>query len=199
MQPSGDIGGLAGLYLESPFCAVCSTSSGKPRLDQRKEYKNAMNMFTERAMTPAHREAMTKIGEEHFGSNRPRDERVAQAVRQTKCGRSSTKDRCLGGSRWRSLSISSGYRDDELCVAAKQRSSGQNAELCICTSTPSALSLCTKAVRNGADLRCRWRFARGKSSVDPLSGDATMGSDTVDGGFPGCDWTQSQSDPVSCR
>jgi protease-4 len=57
LQPSGDVG-LSGLIAESPFIRGTLDKIGlEPRFAQRREYKNAMNVFTERKFTPPHREA----------------------------------------------------------------------------------------------------------------------------------------------
>ncbi len=67
LQPSGDIG-LTGLMYESMFIRGTFDKLGiEPRMDQRYEYKNAMNMYTERSYTDAHREAMETILESTFG------------------------------------------------------------------------------------------------------------------------------------
>lgn len=61
LQPSGDLG-LAGLLMESPFLKGSLEKLGiQPRMDHRREYKNAMNLFTEDKFTDAHREAMEGI------------------------------------------------------------------------------------------------------------------------------------------
>src|SRR5262249_27444442 len=57
LQPSGDVG-LTGLLAEAPFLRGTLDKLGVvPELSARGEYKNAINMFTERAFTPPHREA----------------------------------------------------------------------------------------------------------------------------------------------
>ncbi|HSB60942.1 MAG TPA: S49 family peptidase, partial [Vicinamibacteria bacterium] len=67
LQPSGDIG-LTGLIAESPFLRGTFEKLGlTPRLDQRYEYKSAMNVYTERGFTPAHREATAKVVGSIFG------------------------------------------------------------------------------------------------------------------------------------
>lgn len=61
MQPSGDVG-LTGLVSESPFFAgTFEQYDVEVRMDHRHEYKNALNPFTEREFTDAHREATTRI------------------------------------------------------------------------------------------------------------------------------------------
>src|SRR6185295_3139664 len=61
LQPSGDIG-LTGLMLEGQFIKGTLDKLGvQPRMDHRKEYKNAMNTYTEKKFTVYHREAMEKL------------------------------------------------------------------------------------------------------------------------------------------
>jgi protease-4 len=67
LQPSGDVG-LTGLMYESMFIrGTLDKLDVEPRMDHRYEYKNAMNMYTERSYTEAHREAMETILESQFG------------------------------------------------------------------------------------------------------------------------------------
>ena len=67
LQPSGDIG-LTGLMAESSFVSGALEKLGvSPRMDHRYEYKNALNMFTEKKYTQPHREAILKIIESQFG------------------------------------------------------------------------------------------------------------------------------------
>ncbi|MCZ6634077.1 MAG: signal peptide peptidase SppA [bacterium] len=57
LQPSGDIG-LTGFGIEQPFLRGTLEKLGiEPRMGQRYEYKNAANIFMEKAYTDAHREA----------------------------------------------------------------------------------------------------------------------------------------------
>lgn len=66
IQPSGDVG-LTGLISEVPFVRSTLDKLGvAPRLDHRKEYKNFMNMFTEREFTGAHREATRAVMHSQF-------------------------------------------------------------------------------------------------------------------------------------
>ncbi|MBR58753.1 MAG: signal peptide peptidase SppA [Myxococcales bacterium] len=57
IQPSGDVE-LTGLVAEAPFVKKALEKLGvKPRLENRSEYKNAINMFTETGYNDPHREA----------------------------------------------------------------------------------------------------------------------------------------------
>ncbi len=61
IQPSGDIG-LTGLMFETPFYSgTLKKLDMEPRLDHRKEYKNAMNAFTEDHYTEPHKEALSAV------------------------------------------------------------------------------------------------------------------------------------------
>jgi protease-4 len=67
LQPSGDVG-LTGLMYQSPFVrGTLDKLYITPRIDHRKEFKNAKNVFTETEFTEPHREAMQKIMDSHFG------------------------------------------------------------------------------------------------------------------------------------
>ncbi len=66
LQPSGDVG-VVGAYSESPFLRGALDKAGiKSQMDQRHEYKNAMNMFMNKKFTKAHREAQTRLVESSF-------------------------------------------------------------------------------------------------------------------------------------
>jgi protease-4 len=61
LQPSGDIG-LNGIQARTMFLrGAFDKLDVDVRMDQRYEYKNAMNMYTERSYTPAHREALAAV------------------------------------------------------------------------------------------------------------------------------------------
>ncbi|HEX4823406.1 MAG TPA: signal peptide peptidase SppA [Candidatus Polarisedimenticolaceae bacterium] len=67
LQPSGDVG-LTGLMYESPFIrGMLDKLDVVPRMDHRYEYKNAMNMYTEKKFTDPHREAMKVLMDSQFG------------------------------------------------------------------------------------------------------------------------------------
>jgi len=61
LQPSGDVG-LTGVMLETPFIKGTLEKLGTSfHGDQRKEYKNAFNTFTQTKYTAPHKEAMEKV------------------------------------------------------------------------------------------------------------------------------------------
>jgi protease-4 len=66
LQPSGDIG-LTGLMYQSLFLrGTLDKLHITPRMDHRKEYKNAKNILTETEFTEAHEEAVQKVMDSHF-------------------------------------------------------------------------------------------------------------------------------------
>jgi protease IV len=61
LQPSGDVG-LTGLLSENFFVEGLLERVGiEPRMEQRYEYKNALNLFTEDEMTEPHRESVSAV------------------------------------------------------------------------------------------------------------------------------------------
>lgn len=67
LQPSGDLG-LTGLVAETPFLRGALDKLGvQPRISQRWEYKNAANVFEQKAYTPAHKEATEAVMQSQFG------------------------------------------------------------------------------------------------------------------------------------
>jgi protease IV len=66
LQPSGDVG-IVGVYSESPFLRGALDKAGiQSQMDQRHEYKNAMNMFMNKKFTKAHKESQTRLVESSF-------------------------------------------------------------------------------------------------------------------------------------
>lgn len=67
LQPSGDVG-LTGMIYESPFVrGLLDKLEVVPQLDQRMEYKNAMNFYTDEAYNEAFRTAMQALLDSRFG------------------------------------------------------------------------------------------------------------------------------------
>ncbi len=82
LQPSGDLW-LTGIALQAPFLRGTFDKLGvTPVFGQRYEYKNAVNFYTEKAFTEAHREAMEGLKISWFG----------QIVRGVARGRRMTED-----------------------------------------------------------------------------------------------------------
>lgn len=181
MQPSGDVG-LTGIMAESVFLRGVFDKLGVvPRMDHRYEYKNAMNMFTEKKYTPAHREATEKLINSFYGQ-------LARAVAQARhlseaevralvdraplLGREAVDARLVDGLAYGDevydrvkKSVDSGakflYVEKYLQRVDRPHSSGKTV----------ALIFGVGGVH------------RGKSSFDPLLGEQSMGSDTVTRAF----------------
>jgi protease-4 len=67
LQPSGDVG-LTGLLYESPFIrGLLDKLDVVPQMDQRREYKNAMNFYTHEEYNAPQRESMQQLMDSHFG------------------------------------------------------------------------------------------------------------------------------------
>lgn len=180
LQPSGDIG-LTGMYLESTFFKGALDKLGvKPHMDHRKEYKNAMNIYTEQRFTPAHREAMQRIGESLFGQ-------IVQGIAQGRklqpdavralvdrgpfLGDEAVKEKLVDGVAYR----------DEVYAKARERASG--AELLYLSKYLERAEAPHKKGKRIALIYGTGPVVRGKSDFDPFSGSSTMGSDTVAGAF----------------
>lgn len=182
LQPSGDVG-LTGLMYESPFVRGTLDKVGiVPRLDHRREYKSAMNMFTERKFTPPHREETQKVMESQFG----------QIVEGIATARGLTKEKVqalinqgpLSGRQAVEAKLIDGlaYRDE---VAAKvKKTAGENikalsfAKYLERVGRPHEKGEKTIALIYGVGT-----VQRGKAGYDPLSGGVGMGSDTLTAAF----------------
>jgi protease-4 len=181
LQPSGDIG-LTGLSMESLFLRGTFDKLGLvPRFDQRYEYKNAMNTYTEKKFTPAHREAMDGINRSFF-SQLVRG--IAKARKLSEDQVKSIIDRApLLGMEALQAKLVDGvaYRDE---VFAKVRGkAGSDAEFLYANKyldragrPHSRGSVVALIFGSGA-------VVRGKSEVDPFSVTPIMGSETVAGAF----------------
>src|SRR5262245_33222414 len=126
LQPSGDIG-LTGIMLESPFVRGTLDKLGVvPRMDHRHEYKNAMNLFTEKKFTDAHREAMKGIVDGWYAQI---VKGIAEARKLSEADVKSLIDRgpFLGKEALDAKLVDAlGYRDE---VYAKVKEKGGNAKL----------------------------------------------------------------------
>lgn len=181
LQPSGDVG-LTGLIFESPFIRGTLDKLGvQPRMDHRYEYKNAMNLFTERKYTPAHREAMARVQGSWFGQmvkgiaegRRLQPDQVRAIVdRGPLIGREALDARLVDGL---------GYRDQAYDRAREK--AGQDAKLLFLAQY---LERAGRPHQKGPVVALIYGVGgvqRGKSGMDPVSGDFTMGSDTVTAAF----------------
>jgi len=180
LQPSGDLG-LNGVQAQSMFLrGAFDKLDVDVRMDRRHEYKNAMNMYTERSYTPAHREAMQAVVHSMHG----------QLVRGVAEGRglapaavAALIDRgpFLGPEALQERLVDRlGYRD-ELIAHVKERA-GAGAELLF---HDRYLERAGKPHQRGARIAVVHGVGpvqRGANGFDPLFGSGpTMGSKTVAG------------------
>lgn len=181
LQESGDIG-LVGLAANSMFVrGMLEKLELEPRFDHRHEYKNAMNMLTERAFDEAHREATGAIIESMFtvmSSDIAADRGMSAAEFAALVDRGPY----LGGE-----AVDAGLVDglayrDEVFARVEELSGGAFETL-----SPAAYL----AIEGGphdegtgvALIYGNGGVQRGQSSFDPLSGSVAMGSDTVTRAF----------------
>jgi protease-4 len=178
LQPSGDVG-LTGLLRESPFIRGTLDKLGfVPRFDHRSEYKNAMNLLTEKKYTEAHREATTKIMDSQFGqlvrdiaAARKLDEDDVRALmnRGPFLGQEALDAKLVDGLL---------YRDE---VYAKLKTKG--TEFLYLSKYLDRAGTPYEKGKTIALIFGVGGVARGKSSYDPVFQEVTMGSDTLSTAF----------------
>jgi protease-4 len=182
LQPSGDVG-LTGLMYESPFVrGTLDKLRMKPRIDHRKEFKSAKNMFTETEYTEAHREAMETLMNSQFGQ-------IVQAIVETRevteeeltaivdsaplLGEEAVKEKLVDGLLYR----------DEVYEKVKARAEG--AKLLY---LGKYLHRAGRPHKKGPTIALIYGVGgvhRGPSEYDALSGSASMGSETIAAAFRG--------------
>jgi protease-4 len=181
MQPSGDVG-LTGVILESQFFrGTLDKLNVVPRMDHRYEYKAAMNQFTEKKFTPAHREEMEAVMRSWS----------SQLVRGIAEGRKLTPDQVravvdrgpLLGQEAVDAKLVDGlaYKDD--VYAKVKKMAGPGASLIYLQKYLDRAGRPHKTGKTIALIYGVGAVVRGKSGFDPLFGSASMGSDTVTAAF----------------
>lgn len=181
LQPSGDVG-LTGLIAQSPFVRGTLEKIGvAPRLDHRGQYKNAMNMFTERQYTPPHREAMQKVMDSMFSqivqgiavARKLPEEKVRELVNQGPfLGRQAVDAKLVDGlAYW-----------DEVVAKVEEKAEKDAERLSLMKYLRRTDGLYTEGTTI-ALLYGVGNVHRGKSEYNPLSGSSSMGSDTVAAAF----------------
>jgi protease-4 len=181
LQPSGDVG-LTGLMIESPFLRGTLDKLGiKPRMDHRYEYKNAMNFFTEKKYTPAHKEANSALMNSWFSQirrgivegRRMTDERVMAAVnRGPLLGQEAMDAGLVDGVAYR----------DEVYEKVKEKG-GKGAELLYLRAYLKRAGRPHTSGQTIALIYGVGAVARGEGGYDPVTGDTQMGSQGVAGAF----------------
>lgn len=181
LQPSGDLG-LTGIASETPFARGALDKLGvKPRLDHRGRYKSAMNVFTERGYTPAHREASERVLASQF----------AQIVEGVAAGRELPEETVRGLVAQAPLTARQALEAklvDELAYRDQVWEQFRGAD----GALPPRLSPASYLARAGGPYDEGERVAliygtgavhRGRSGWGTLSNEPTMGADTVTAAF----------------
>jgi protease-4 len=181
LQPSGDVN-LTGVMLEPMFLRGTFDKLGlRFRGGQRYEYKNAFNTYVEKKFTPAHREAMETITKSWY----------SQMVRGIAAGRKLTEDEVralvdrgpfLGQEAVEAKLVDRlAYRDEALDEAKKR--AGEGAER---LGLAKYLERAGRPHDEGQTIALIYgagAVVRGKSGFSPLTGEMTMGSDSVAAAF----------------
>ncbi len=181
LQPSGDIG-LTGIIAESPFLRGTLDKLGLvPRMDHRYEYKNAMNFFTERKYTPAHREAMEKVVGSLFsqmvrgiaeGRHLAPEQVRALVDKGPFLGQEAVEAKLVDGVSYR----------DEVYARAKKKA-GDGAKLLLLSQYLKRAGRPHEKGKTVALIYGVGGVQRGKSDFDPVTGAMIMGANTVAAAF----------------
>jgi protease-4 len=181
LQPSGDVG-FTGLLSESPFLRGTLDKLGiEPRMDHREEYKNALNMFTEKEYTDAHREAARSIMESMF------DQIVGGIAQARKLSPEQVRALADRGPFLGAEALDAGLVDglayrDEVYAAARKRA-GDDAETLYLSAY---LDRAGPLHDDGPVIALIYGVGSvhlGESSFDPLTQGVSMGADTVASAF----------------
>lgn len=181
LQPSGDVG-LTGIVLESYFLRGTLDKLGVvPRLDHRYEYKTAMNQYTEKKFTAAHRETYGRVVESWTGQlargvaegRRLSVEQVRSLIdRGPYLGREALDAKLVDGLAYR----------DEVYTKVKKRA-GDGAKLLYLRKYLNRAGRPNDSGQTIALIYGVGAVRRGRSGFDPIMGDVSMGSDTVAAAF----------------
>ncbi len=163
---------------ESPFLRGTLDKLGvEPQMDQRYEYKNAMNIYTERAYTEPHRRAMKELMDSQF----------SQIVRGIAAGRKKTEDEVRAlfdrGPFLGQQALDAGLVDDlgyEDEVYAKLREEhGDDVDLLYLDKYLERAGRPHTKGTTIALIHGNGGVVRGRGGYSPIDGSVTMGSDTV--------------------
>jgi protease-4 len=179
--PSGDVG-LTGLAVDHPFLGgVFEKFDAKIQMDHRWEFKNAKNLYTEKAFTAPHREATESILGEAFGhivdgvaDGRGLEREAVRALVD--------RGPFLGPEALQAHLVDALLYRDEVYARMKERA-GASAKF---VALPVYLERAGSAFAQGETIALIYgdgQVARGESSFNPVSHDVVMGSDTVTRAF----------------
>ncbi len=181
LQPSGDVN-LTGVILEPMFLRGTYDKLGlRFRGGQRYEYKNAFNTYVEKKFTPAHREAMESIAKSW---HRQMVRGIAAARKLSEDETRAVIDRgpFLGKEALDAKLVDRLAYRDEVMDEAKKRA-GEGAER---MGLAKYLERAGRPHDDGQTIALIYgvgTVVRGKSGYAALSGDMTMGSDSVAAAF----------------
>ncbi len=180
LLPTGEVGATGLTFVTRFLRGALDKLEIKPRLDHRREYKNAMNVFTERAYTPAHREAVEAVMRSQF------DQIVAGIAAARGIDEETVREIFDRGPYYGEEAVQAGlvdalrYRDE---VYAEIRDRHEGAELLY---LERYLQRAGRPHRKGQTIALIYgvgAIARGESRMQGLGGGLVMGSDTVSGAF----------------
>jgi protease-4 len=181
LQPSGSLG-LIGLMYEFTFIkGTLEKLDVKPRIEGRHEYKNAVDYYTERRFTDAHREALQGVMDSHFdqilrGIAEAR-ELTPEAVRELMDRGPFLAPEALEAG----LVDGMAYRDEVYDRMREQAGAGTRF-----LYLSEYLKRAGRPNKRGETVALIHGFGtilRGPSSFSPLDGTVIMGSDTVTSAF----------------
>jgi protease-4 len=181
LQPSGDIG-LTGLIATSPFLRGTLDKLGLvPRMDHRHEYKNALNLFTEKKYTAAHKEATSRILASMFG------QMVKAVAEGRKLGEDEVRTLFDKGPYLGQEAVDAKLVDglayrDEVYEKAKAKA-GKDAKLLFLSQYLDRAGRPHERGKTVALVYGVGGVQRGKDEYDPLEDSSTMGSDSVSSAF----------------
>jgi protease-4 len=177
LQPTGEVG-LTGVASEVPFITGTLEKIGvRMKGDQRYQYKNAWNMFTEKKFTSAHKEANEKIVQSV----------VAQMVRGIAQGRKLSEDEVraaidrgpLLAQEALAAKLVDGLKYRDEVYEQVKTGAGKDAKLLYASRYLERAGRPHKKGKAIALIYGVGDIHRGKSSYDAMSGQQTMGSETV--------------------
>jgi len=179
LQPSGDVG-LTGLVYESPFVrSLLDKLEIEPQMDQRKEFKNAMNFYTDRAYGEPHRRAMQELMDSQF-TQIVRGIATARGLDEPAVRRLFDAGPYLGREAQEARLVDHLTYRDEVFARVEERTGSEPRRL----GPAEYLRRAGRPHRRGpvvALIHGYGTVTRGRSAYSPIDGSVTMGSDTVAG------------------
>ena len=181
LQPTGAVG-LTGMRSEAMFVkGTFELLDVQFEGDHRREYKNAFNMYTERRFTQAHKEAVSAILEDLYG------QLLTGIAERRGLSVETLKGLIDEGPFLGPEALEAGLVDklayrDQVIDEVKERA-GKGAELLYLEKYKERVGKRSKGEHKLAVIYGVGGVTRGASQVDPLTGSATMGSDTVTAAF----------------